>query len=69
MMATSDEEFERNVERARERFSCPIYVLKDQYRDPDAPYFVAAYYISAKGTGGLPILQAHAKVGPKGDEA
>lgn len=66
-MTPSDEDFEKGVERARERFNCPTYVIKDQYRDPDAPYFVASYYISAKSTGG-PITQAHAKVGPQGDE-
>lgn len=66
-MTQSDQDFEKGVEKARERFYCPTYTIKDQYNDPDAPYFVAAYYISARSIGALPIARVHARVGGGND--
>jgi hypothetical protein len=52
---TEEEEWKQREEDARSRFLVPTYTIKDQYSSPDAPFFVASYYINGKRTGGIAI--------------
>lgn len=52
---TYDEEWEIRIARGRERFLVPTYTIKDQYQDPDSPYFCAAYYVDGERQAGIAI--------------
>jgi hypothetical protein len=50
---TNQEEWTIREARGRNRFKVPTYIIKDQYNDPNAPYFCAAHFIDADNKGGV----------------
>lgn len=45
-MTEQEKKLEADLVKARLRFGCPTWTIKDQYNDPDAPYFVSAFFLS-----------------------
>lgn len=53
-LAEQNAALEAMLDAARGRFFCPVYTIKDHYRDPNAPYFASAVMIGS-GNAAAPV--------------
>lgn len=59
---SDEQEWERRIEQGKCRFLVPTYTIKNHYYDPDAPYFVAGWYLSGGQLAKI-VLTEHALSG------